>query len=874
MRRPAIGRPRRAVVVLGAVLLLAGAVAAVVLARQAPASIRTEVALVPGAAGPLDTTLYLPAAASSRQPAPAVVVSPGFGQDKTAVEGDARALAERGYVVLAWSLRGFGRSAGPISLLAPDAEIADLRLLLDRLAARDDVARDGPGDPRVALVGASYGGAVSLLGAAADQRVDAIVPVITWNSLTSAFLPDAAGGAGVFKAQYAALFFAGGGPVCVRFAPDVCQAYQRLAQSGQASQADRELLARSSPSAVLDRIRAPTLLVQGKDDTLFPLSESLASAKALQRQGTPTALAWLDGGHDRPFDTAQTQRIRDLTASWLDRYLRGNRAASVAPSFSWDRSSGGQGRADVLPPEPAPTLQRLAGPASQPVINPPGGRPAAVTSVPGLGPLTTALGGLGGALSVPGQAASWRTAPVPQATELVGAGDLTVRVRSSTGSAVLYAAVLDVAPDGGTTRPGGAVAPLRLTGLPADGQSVTVQLPTLAYVVPAGHRLEVQLASTDLGYAGPGEPAQYDVQIDLATALRLPLTAVPSAGGYRSVGVVAAGIALAALVFAVGGWLRRRLRSRPVDLGDDDAPPVEIRGLAKTYADGLRAVDGVDLVVGAGQVLGLLGPNGAGKTTTLRMLAGLITPTAGEVRLFGRRVTPGAAVLSRVGLFIEGPGLLPHLSGLDNLRLYWTSTTGSMEGSYLEEALELAGLGDAVHRPVRTFSHGMRQRLAIAQAMLGQPDLLVLDEPTNGLDPPQIREIREVLQRVAGTGRTVLVSSHLLAEVEQTCTHVVVMSRGRVVASGPVAELLGGDNAVRVDVAALDRDRALRLAAGLPGVSALRSSDGGLLVDLDGTTRSDLVRSLVGAGIGVEGVATRRRLEDVFLELLGQDGAP
>ena len=245
----------------------------------------------------IDTTLYVPATATAAHPAPAVVVSPGFGQSKDSVATDARDLAAHGYVALAWSLRGFGRSTGKIALDAPDAEVADLRVLLDRLGDRADVLQDGPGDPRVALTGASYGGGVSLLGAALDHRVDATVPVITWNSLETAFLPG-----GVFKAQYAALFFGSGGSssggVCARFALRVCEAYNRLAQTGAGTAADRSLLAASSPAGVVDRITAPTLLVQGEDDTLFPLSESLATADALSAQGTPVHLAWLKGGHD------------------------------------------------------------------------------------------------------------------------------------------------------------------------------------------------------------------------------------------------------------------------------------------------------------------------------------------------------------------------------------------------------------------------------------------------------------------------------------------------------------------------------------------------------------------------------------------------
>jgi ABC-2 type transport system ATP-binding protein len=160
------------------------------------------------------------------------------------------------------------------------------------------------------------------------------------------------------------------------------------------------------------------------------------------------------------------------------------------------------------------------------------------------------------------------------------------------------------------------------------------------------------------------------------------------------------------------------------------------------------------------------------------------------MRIVGEQVTPGAPVLSRLGSFVEGPGFLPHLSGRDNIELYWAATGRPRADAHFEEALAIANLGKALDRATRTYSQGMRQRLAIAQAMLGLPDLLVLDEPTNGLDPPQIREMREVLKRYARDGRTVIVSSHMLAEVEQTCSHVVVMQRGRLVSAGPVSRLL------------------------------------------------------------------------------------
>jgi ABC-2 type transport system ATP-binding protein len=270
-------------------------------------------------------------------------------------------------------------------------------------------------------------------------------------------------------------------------------------------------------------------------------------------------------------------------------------------------------------------------------------------------------------------------------------------------------------------------------------------------------------------------------------------------------------------------------------------------------------------------VVGLLGPNGAGKTTSLRVLMGLTKPTAGDIYVFGHRLTPGSPVLSRLGALVEGPGFLPHLSGLRNLELFWRTTGRPLADAHLAEALDIAGLNEAIHRKVKTYSHGMKQRLAIAQAMLGLPELLVLDEPTDGLDPPQIAEMRRVLNRYADPagGRAVLISSHLLAEVEQTCTHVVVLHKGLVVASGQVDEIVGDSPSVQFDVsdpvAATD---ALHRA----GVrSVIGESNGTLTVDLDGTPRAEVVAALVHAGIGVDRVVPRRRLEDAFLALVGGD---
>ncbi|MPY37758.1 ATP-binding cassette domain-containing protein, partial [Streptomyces adustus] len=300
--------------------------------------------------------------------------------------------------------------------------------------------------------------------------------------------------------------------------------------------------------------------------------------------------------------------------------------------------------------------------------------------------------------------------------------------------------------------------------------------------------------------------------------------------------------------------------------------PLQITGLTKRYAKSSDryAVADLSFRVEQGQVLGLLGPNGAGKTTTLRMLMGLITPDGGEIRVFGHAIRPGAPVLSRVGAFVEGAGFLPHLSGRENLELYWAATGRPPEDAHLDEALEIAGLGDALARAVRTYSQGMRQRLAIAQAMLGLPDLLILDEPTNGLDPPQIREMREVMIRYAAAGRTVIVSSHLLAEVEQSCTHLVVMDRGRLVQAGRVGDIVGSGDTLLVGTATPVDEPVAEKVAALPGVASAVRTDDGLLVrlDEDGSARR-LVAELVRLDVPVESVGPHRRLEDAFLTLIG-----
>jgi len=451
-------------------------------------------------------------------------------------------------------------------------------------------------------------------------------------------------------------------------------------------------------------------------------------------------------------------------------------------------------------------------------------------------------------------------------------GSPAVRIRvAGVGAVTLFAKVYDVDQAGNATLPNQLVAPLRVSATRA-GQVVTVALPTIDYNFAAGHRLRLVLTTTDFAYATSSAPEVYRAAL-AGPGLIMPedpaLTVVTGGLPWWVWAAPAAALVAAALILGLG---RRR--------GDDDEVPeladvpLEITGLTKRYGDGQLAVDDLSLRVERGQILGLLGPNGAGKTTTLRALMGLLHPDTGTITIFGRRVHAGSAALSRLGSFVEGPGFLPHLSGRDNLGLYWRATGRPDDGAHLAEVLEVAGLGAAIDRKVRSYSRGMRQRLAIAQAMLGLPDLLVLDEPMNGLDPPQIREMRDVLLRYAADGRTVILSSHLLGEVEQTCTHVVVMNEGRRLAAGPVGEIIGESGALMVGTP--EPDRAVAVMRAMAGIDGAEAHPGGVLVHHDGVPASAVVAALVEAGVPVERVGPSRRLEDAFLALIAAplDGSP
>ncbi|HET7016897.1 MAG TPA: ABC transporter ATP-binding protein [Streptosporangiaceae bacterium] len=276
------------------------------------------------------------------------------------------------------------------------------------------------------------------------------------------------------------------------------------------------------------------------------------------------------------------------------------------------------------------------------------------------------------------------------------------------------------------------------------------------------------------------------------------------------------------------------------------------------------AVNDIDLDVSAGQVYGFLGPNGAGKTTTIRMLLGLISPTAGQIRLLGRRL-PDPKAVRETGSMIEEPAFYPWLTGEQNLRVAgWTG--GGCSGSELTRVLAATGLGDDAGRKVRTYSQGMRQRLGLAAAMLGRPPLLIIDEPTNSLDPAGIREIRGLLGELAADGTAVFLSSHLLAEVEQVCDRAAVIVKGRVVEEGPPAELGATRRRVRLQVDPADKGQALQLL----GRWSTVQQDGQILVEHG--SGKDVNTALAAGGVIAGSVTVEQpRLEDRFLEIVGED---
>jgi ABC-2 type transport system ATP-binding protein len=758
----------------------------------------------------VDTTLFLP----TKTPAPAILLAHGFGGSKDSVATDARYFRDKGYVVLTWSARGFGDSSGLISMNSQDGEIADIKKLIDSLAKNKLVLQDGANDPVVGISGASYGGAAALLAASSDQRIDAVVADITWNSLGNTLFPQSAQSnitagassttAGPFKKVWAGTFFALATlqraflGECGSLADAWCAAYKNAVIKGTPSPQEIKLLNSVSPANFVQSIKAPTLLMQGQADSLFPLAESLKTVSILEKTlpSKDLSMIWHASGHDGGPDDRSYLLAQSL--AWFDKNLKKN--SIVFPKFQFTRVNGAISLQDStavpkvfesnkLPNRGGSTSIALS-PQPAPMAYPVGGIPSAISALPGIGSAgslaSAVLSNIAGfsPAFIPGQSGFIESEALTQPISIVGSSSIKVRITSTTGDATLFFSLVTRTPSGGVNQPNGIVAPVRIENIPASGVTIDVELPAVILDAAMGDKLAIGISSTDQGYELSKESTFYTVTA--VSPLLVPtIKATTSKNGATNLlwPIAAVVFAIAAFAFT---YIRRAKTSKTTD---DSEFLVSIENLSKVYKDGYKAVSDLSFTVSRGQVLGLLGPNGAGKTTTLRMLMGLIFPTDGAIYLGGKAIFPGSPSLANLGSFVEGPGFLPHLSGRENLDLYWKSI-GRTGEKYLDDVIEIANLGTALDKKVRSYSQGMRQRLAIAQAMLGMPDLLVLDEPTNGLDPQQIVEMRQVLKDYADTGRTVIVSSHLLAEVQQTCTDVVLMHRGKLVAFGPMKKIL------------------------------------------------------------------------------------
>ncbi|MBV9821700.1 MAG: alpha/beta fold hydrolase, partial [Actinobacteria bacterium] len=434
----------------GAALLAVLAVVAVLVVLNRDPTIRVAALTVAGTPEPdgrpvrLDASLYLP----EHTPAPAILLAHGFGGSKASVAGEARSLARAGYVVLAYSARGFGASGGLIHLDSRRFEVADGSRLLDYLQGRPEVERDG-GRPVLGVAGSSYGGALALMLAATDHRIGAVAADITWNSLARALFPDADVAAsdqraGVFKRLWAGYLFASGFPSgdgpgaadppvgssgCGRYATELCADYQQAVAGGPLDLRLADLLAESSPAGVLADMRAPTLLTQGEQDSLFPLSEADANARQIAAAGAPVVVRWRSGGHDDP---GADDDVTGMQRRFFDARLRGRPASGSAFELAQPGAgiSASTGRTVEVTQRAAgyPGLSGAPGFSSRPVVlrgaprqisAPAGGSPAAVSTVPGLGGLLGGAAGLGlgaaaGLSALPGQSAVFSSDPLPE----------------------------------------------------------------------------------------------------------------------------------------------------------------------------------------------------------------------------------------------------------------------------------------------------------------------------------------------------------------------------------------------------------------------------------------------------------------------------
>jgi len=303
--------------------------------------------------------------------------------------------------------------------------------------------------------------------------------------------------------------------------------------------------------------------------------------------------------------------------------------------------------------------------------------------------------------------------------------------------------------------------------------------------------------------------------------------------------------------------------------GEEGTPVLRLRSLTKHYGS-IVAVRDLDLEIARGQVLGLLGPNGSGKTTTIGMVLDLVRPTAGSIELFGMDLRQRRwDCLRRIGAVIEWPAFYPYLSGRDNL-LLMARAVGDITDRAVDETLDRVGLGARADSSYKTYSLGMKQRLGIAFTLLREPEFIILDEPTNGLDPAGTKEVRELIPTLAGEGRTILLASHLLHEVEQVCSHVAILKQGQLLAQGAVATMLRGDGALLLRADDLPATRRVLEAA--EWVTSVDERDGYLVVVAPPESGARVNALLAGRGIYLSELRPQEdSLERFFLEVTAEE---
>ena len=511
----------------------------------------------------IDATLYVPDGVSAANPAPVVINAHGFnGSKETNDNGMNELLAKAGYVVFAYSSRGFGETNRKIGLDSVDYDVKDVRQLIDWLAQRPMILRDGPKDPRLGMVGPSYGGGIQLQVAGVDDRVDVIVPYITWHSLVSSLSPNYLNTdlrlqkgrpTGVFKEEWTSLFFASGngqvltsppgsdldGEPCVNFVEPLCRVYFESVAEGRATAETVEILKTASPATPprLRNIDIPTLLIQGQSDTLFTVNEAAANYTAIKANGAPVKMIWHDGGHGYPYADGELNFLQQRTLAWFDRYLSGDKSVATGPGFEYYRrwaDGKGAARYGTAPRYPVGKPATLFLSGDQTLVE----RRADATA----GDVSFLSPGAGGPTSysetsnfqntepfksiaardAPGTFAAFTTEPLAGPMTVVGIPTVAFPLTSLPApDAQLFAKLYDVAPDGSTTLVRRLVAPIRATDL---GGTLQAQLVGIAHRFEKDHAIRLVFAATDAAYGNQRVPTTYTMSIKPGEAtLSLPL---------------------------------------------------------------------------------------------------------------------------------------------------------------------------------------------------------------------------------------------------------------------------------------------------------------------------------------------------------------